>query len=122
MSTPTDAIIRFLPPEERWKIADQYAAIGEETPNGEAAVLVLEHQNQIIGFMAFHNIIALGMTHVDPAWQSVGGAAVKLLGHAAEQLFKPGDSLFIPLADHESSALVEQMGCVRIGKLFRRDF
>jgi hypothetical protein len=116
----SEAIVRFLPLEERWKLANDYGS--EPLPDARAVVLVVEKDSEIVAHMALHGTVTLGLTHVAPKWRSNGALAVKMLAHAAEQMFSAGDSLFVPVADNESKALVENMGCYRIGELYRKDF
>ncbi len=116
-------IARYLARNEFSKLAEIYADFGEPLPGDDAAVLVLEHEGAIVGFLAFHNITAIGLTYIAPEYRRNGATAMKLLGEVAEQsLRQAGQPLFVPIADDESPALAEQFGCVRIGSLYRKDF
>lgn len=116
------ATVRFLPLDERWKLATIYAEQNSPLPDENAAVLVLEYEDRIVGHLAFHNITALGMTHIDSEWSTVGASGLKILISTAMDLFKTGDTLFVPIAEGESTAMAQQLGCVPIGQLFRKDF
>lgn len=116
------ATVRFLPLDERWKLATIYAERNSPLPDETAEVLILEYGGRIVASMAFHHILALGLTHVDPEWQTVGASGLKVLIGAAMESFKVGDTLFVPLAENESTGMVEQLGCVKIGQLWRKDF
>lgn len=116
------ATVRFLPLDERWKLEAIYAAQNSPLPDENAAVLVLEYDGRIVANIAFHNITALGLTYVDPEWSTVGASGLKILIGAAMDLFKPGDTLFVPIAEGESTGMAQQLGCVPIGSLWRKDF
>lgn len=122
IAEPQTATVRFLPLDERWKLVTIYAEHDSPLPDENAAVLVLEYEGRIVGSLAFHNITALGLTHIDPEWSTVGASGLKILISAAMDLFKSGDTLFVPIAEGESTGMARQLGCVHIGSLWRKDF
>lgn len=119
MSAVLDPVvtIRFLEQHEISRLTSVYRLNGEPLPDENATVLVVERDGEIVASMAFHKVLVLGLTH-----EKVDGA-IGLLAKAANELFKPGDSVFTVASNEWGIKQAEDAGMVKVeGQLLRKDF
>ncbi|MDQ3803273.1 MAG: hypothetical protein M3416_05400 [Acidobacteriota bacterium] len=114
--------VRILPETEWHRLADAYAARGAPLPKpGEATVVAVEREGRILGHVALHKILMVGLMEVDESYR--GGGIGGLLALAVDGLFDPGESLFTLTTGPESAAIAAARGMVQVpGTLWRKDY